>query len=119
MLNNKTMNTNKNLPDRISIEGDAKFNFDVLRKGNFVYEGYGRNRFLRYTGPEKTYAEVRNTPKKGDIITHNIDLIKNKIYIENEKSQDALYTYQNEEDALTAFLYIVGNKNLVHIKNSK
>ena len=107
------MKKNNLLPQPINEfkEWETKFSLNLLKKGNFVYEGFGRNRFLRYLGPVKTYKEVRQGSGRGDIRTHNVDLEKNTIFIENNNSKEQELVYANEEDAKKVFLYIVGEEN--------
>ena len=92
----------------VKIEG-SKFNLNILRKGNFVFEGYvSGTRHLRYLGPIKSYKEVRNTPKRGDIRTHNIDLLENMIWIENNNSVYSVLHYKTTKIAEQVFCNIIG-----------
>jgi len=107
-MNKALASFNKILPTTaVESEGGYIPNLNKIKQGNFVYEGFNRNRYLRYTGLEKTYKEVRNTPGRGDIRTHNIDLISNVIYIENNNSQWCNIQFNNADDARTSFLYLI------------
>jgi hypothetical protein len=101
------------IPDNIS--GSMKIiNFRLLADAKFVYEGFNRNRFLRYKMPGVTLTleQVKGGVNKKDLRTHNVDLMGDTIYVENNNSQYAKISYTNAEKAKKAFAEIVGENNL-------
>ena len=96
-----------NLPNPIEIQG-SNFNLKTLSKGKFVYEGYRRNRFIRYTG-DKIFDlhDIRDYRLKRR--SHNIDFMGCRIIIENNDSKSMICDFKSTEDSEKVMRFLVGD----------
>lgn len=109
----------KQFPTPISKQGTYNPNLEIIANGNFVYEGFGCNRFLRYTGELKTYEQVRHSRTR----THNIDFFTSNdinpkfcMYIENNSSKEIVISYSSAKDLLKIAEILLGKENATLIE---